>query len=95
MAPAGYVSIEGRFAWEYHNELILLVQHTERRAKADDPMQRIMSIDGNADSMKIATTDIRLARAIGETLHEAYKGDLDFHYDEDEYTLRVRWQRWT
>ncbi len=93
-AAAGYVSIEGRFAREYHAELQLLVQTLEKRTASQHPMQRIMGIEDHPDRILVTTTDIHLARSIGEALHLAYKGNLDLHYNETRYLLRVRWQRW-
>jgi hypothetical protein len=46
------------------------------------------------DRMPVTTTDIHLARSIGEALHQSCKGNLDFHYNETKYLLRVRWQHW-
>ena len=45
------------------------------------------------DKLMITTTDIHLARGIGEALEHAYRGELAFHYNKAEYLLRVRWQR--
>lgn len=91
--PAGYVSIEGQFAHDHREELLNLIRHLETREKAEHPLQRIMSIEEQGDNLMITTTDIHLARGIGEALQNAYKGALDFHYNDAEYLLRVRWQR--
>ena len=91
--PAGYVSIEGQFAREHRDELLSRARNLEAREKAEHPLQRIMSIEEQDDKLVIATTDIHLARGIGEALEHAYKGALDFHYNKAEYLLRVRWQR--
>ena len=91
--PAGYVSVEGEFARQHRDELLGLVRHLEAREKAEHPLQRIMSIDRQNEKMLITTTDIHLARDIGEAFEHAYRGELEFHYNRDEYLLRVRWQR--
>ena len=39
------------------------------------------------------TTDIHLPRRIGEALHHAHRGELDFHYDKEAYAIRVSWRR--
>lgn len=91
--PAGYVSIEGTFARDHREEAIHLARHLESREKAEHPLQRIMSIDEQDGNVLITTTDIHLARDIGEALRDAYKGELEFHYNKDEYLLRVRWRR--
>ena len=91
--PAGYVSIEGPFSQSHRDELVNLVRHLERREKAEHPLKRIMAIEEDGGKLLITTTDIHLARAIGEALHDAYKGELDFHYNKEEYLLRIRWRR--
>ncbi|WP_025917571.1 BCAM0308 family protein [Herminiimonas sp. CN] len=91
--PAGYVSIEGEFAQKHSEEVRSLIQNVEAHEKSEHPLQRIMSIEENAGNLLITTTDIHLARGIGEALHNAYKGDLNFHYNKSEYLLRVHWQR--
>lgn len=91
--PAGYISIEGPFAREHRDELLSRVRHLETREKAQHPLQRIISIEEQDDKLMVTTTDIHLARGIGEALEHAYRGELAFHYNKAEYLLRVRWQR--
>jgi hypothetical protein len=43
--------------------------------------------------MEITTTDAHLGRGIGEALHHAYQGDLDYHYTDKKYLVRVHWRR--
>ncbi|OGB25689.1 MAG: ATPase [Burkholderiales bacterium RIFCSPLOWO2_02_FULL_57_36] len=91
--PAGYVTVEGRFAQDHREEMLNLVRNLETREKAEHPLKRIMAIEEQGDKLEITTTDIHLARGIGEALQHAYKGDLDFHYNKDEYLVRVHWRR--
>lgn len=91
--PAGYVTVEGEFAQSHRDELLNLVRHLEQREKTEHPLKRIMAIDEADGKLLITTTDIHLARQIGEALHHAYQGDLDFHYNKEQYLLRIRWQR--
>lgn len=91
--PAGYVSIEGEFGREHRDEVLSLARNLETREKAEHPLQRIMDVEEQDDKLMITTTDIHLARNIGEALENAYKGELEFHYLKEEYLLRVRWKR--
>lgn len=91
--PAGYVTVQGQFAHDHREEVISLVRNLETHEKAEHPLKRIMSIEAQDDKLEITTTDIHLARGIGEALEHAYKGDLDYHYNKDQYLLRVHWQR--
>ena len=70
-----------------------LVHHVETRERAEHPLNRIMAVEEKDGAALVTTTDIHLARDIGEALHHAYKGDLEFHYNPQEYLLRVSWTR--
>lgn len=91
--PAGFVMIQGDFAHNHRDEMLSLIHHLETREKSEHPLKRIMWIDYQEDGITITTTDIHLARTIGEALHRAYKGDLDYQFNDAEYLLRVHWKR--
>ena len=52
-----------------------------------------MDIENVEDGVSITTTGIHLARAIGDAMHDGYKGKLEFHYNKEENLLRVHWAR--
>ena len=52
-----------------------------------------MNIEEQHGTTVLKTTDIHLPRRIGEALHRAYEGKLDFHYEEESYFIRVAWNR--
>jgi hypothetical protein len=52
-----------------------------------------MAIEETADGIVVTTASVHLARAIGEALEHAWKGELDYHYNEGENLLRVMWRR--
>ena len=91
--PAGYISIQGDFAHEHRDEMLSLIHHLETREKSEHPLKRIMWIEYQEGGVTITTTDIYLARSIGEALRLAYKGKLDYQFNENEYLLRVHWTR--
>ncbi len=91
--PAGFVTIQGDFAHDHRDEMLSLIHHLETREKAEHPLRRIMWIEYQEDGVTITTTDIYLARSIGEALLRAYKGDLDYDFNDSEYLLRVCWKR--
>ena len=91
--PAGYVTVSGPFFKDHREELLQLAKNEEERAKAEHPLKRIMNIEDQDDGIQITTTDIPLARGIGEALHHAYQGELEYHYNEQENLLRVVWER--
>ncbi|WP_372526286.1 BCAM0308 family protein [Piscinibacter sp.] len=91
--PAGFVTLEGDFFAQHRDELMKLVNNRAERAKAEHPLQRIMAIEDTAGGALITTTDIHLARGIGEALHHAHQGELKFHYEQGQTLLRVHWNR--
>jgi NMD protein affecting ribosome stability and mRNA decay len=91
--PAGYVMIKGEFIGKHRDEIIALITSMEGREKAEHPLQRIMAIEDVRDGLQVTTTDSRLARGIGEALHDAYKGDLKLRYSRDENLMRATWRR--
>ena len=70
-----------------------LVHNVEKRERTEHPLKRIMAVEEEDSATLVTTTDIHLARGIGEALHHAYQGDLAFHYNPQEYLLRISWER--
>ena len=74
-------------------EILNLVHNHEMKENAEHPLHRIMGIEEHPNSIVVSTTDIHLPQRIGESLHHAHKGELDIHYDEEGYFVRVNWVR--
>lgn len=91
--PAGFVILDGDFATAHRDEILNLVRHLEQRERREHPLQRIMAIEETDGGLRVTTTDIHLARDLGAALHAAYKGKLEYHYNDAEYLLRVHWTR--
>jgi len=92
--PAGIVTLKGAFIREHKTEMLNLARNLETAEKATHPLNRIMTIDEqDPDVLVITTTDIHLPRRIGEAVERAFHGELKVHYDENNYFVRVDWQR--
>ena len=89
--PAGFLTMKGEFFRSHRDEIMHLVRNHELHERAEHPLKRIMAIEEKGDSTLVTTTDIHLARGIGEALHHAYQGELDFHYNPEQNLLRVGW----
>jgi len=89
--PAGYVTLNGDFFAAHEQEILKQIHNHEAKEKATHPLQRIMSIEKTEHGTLVTTTDIHLARGIGEALHNAYQGELEFHYNPEQNLLRVNW----
>lgn len=91
--PAGTLTVRGAFVDQHKDEIVHLIRHQEELEKGEHPLHRIMDIDEQPGEITVTTTDIHLPRRIGEALHHAYQGALDFRYEEEAYFLRVAWTR--
>jgi NMD protein affecting ribosome stability and mRNA decay len=89
--PAGYVNLAGAYVADHRAEVLSMVHNLELKEKAEHPLQRVMKIEENSSGMLITTTDVHLARAIGDTLHRAHGGKLEVKYNADENLIRVSW----
>jgi hypothetical protein len=52
-----------------------------------------MAIAADGAGVLVTTTDAHLARRMGDALHDAYKGELEYHYNPEDNLLRVLWSR--
>jgi len=91
--PAGRLTLSGGFIERHKPEILNLARNQEEQEKAERPLHRIMAIEKEPGEVVITTTDIHLPRRIGEALHSAYDGDLDYRYDEETSFVRVNWRR--
>ncbi|MDJ0846982.1 MAG: BCAM0308 family protein [Myxococcota bacterium] len=91
--PGGYLNLVGPFARQHRDEIVALARSVESREKGEHPLKRIMDVVDEEDGMLVTTTDPRLARNIGDAIHRAYQGELDYEYSRDESLLRVSWTR--
>lgn len=91
--PAGFVRLRGPFVREHQEELLKRVRHCEEAERREHPLQRIMAVEARDEGLLVTTTDAHLARRIGDALHDAYKGELEYRYSKDDSLLRVTWSR--
>jgi len=89
--PAGFLTLKGEFMRTHHDEIMNLVRNHEKHERAEHPLKRIMAVEEKAGTTLVTTTDIHLARGIGEALHHAYQGELEYHYNPEQNLLRVNW----
>lgn len=91
--PAGFVTLSGPFLAAHREEIVNLVHNEEKHERDEHPLKRIMGTEEKDGSLLVTTTDIHLARSIGEAVHHAYQGELAFHYNREQNLLRVSWVR--
>lgn len=91
--PAGYLTLRGTFLAAHRDEILSRLRHCEEAEKREHPLERIMKIQSEGGAVLVTTTDTHLARRMGDALHDAFKGELEFHYNKEENLLRVDWSR--
>lgn len=91
--PAGELTLSGAFVVEHADEIVGLVRNVEAAEKREHPLQRLIGVEKAGGSIVVTTTDIHLPRRLGHAIVDAYKGDLDTHYDESGYFVRMAWKR--
>ena len=91
--PAGVVRLGGGFLAAHKQELLSLLRNVEKKEKDRHPLRRIMQITENDTGVEATTTDVHLARRLGEALRRSYHGTLGIAHPTGEYLVRVRWQR--
>jgi NMD protein affecting ribosome stability and mRNA decay len=89
--PAGVVELRGALGRQQKEEIVRLARHQEEAEKGEHPLNRIITIDEDADGIVINTTDIHLPRRIGEAVERAFHGNLNEVFDEGGYFVRVNW----
>jgi hypothetical protein len=90
--PAGLVTLAGQIVGQHGAEMIRLARHQEETEKAEHPLNRIIDVQDEGGQIVITTTDIHLARRIGEAQKRAFRGTLELSYDKDSYFVRVNWR---
>ena len=91
--PAGHVQLSGEFFDAHREEVLARVKNVEQAEKGRHPLERIMEISANGPGMIVTTTDTHLARRIADAVHDAFKGELEYHYNREENLLRAHWKR--
>ena len=91
--PAGSLWISGAFATAHREEIEHLLRHVEQREKTQHPLERIMDLRVEGESLRVDTTGVRLVHSLGRALHHAYQGELDLAPTGAERPIRVHWRR--
>ncbi|MGD8515256.1 MAG: BCAM0308 family protein [Granulosicoccaceae bacterium] len=91
--PAAFLTLRGEFFMEHRDEIMNLVHNYEQRERLEHPLKRIMGSEEQEDGFVMTFTDAHLARGIGDAIHHAYEGDVDYQYTKEDIMLRVTWER--
>lgn len=90
---AGELTVTGAFVREHRADIEALLKAEARIETDEHPLNRVGGTESFEDGMRLVTTDVHLARRLGEALFNAYEGDLDITYPPGAETVTVRWTR--
>lgn len=90
----GSVMLAGDFFAAHKGEILNRIRHEEARARAKNPLERIIAIKEMDGRAEILTTNEKLAQRIGLGLKKAFKGSVKYLWSRGNKLLRVRWSRW-
>lgn len=91
--PAGILTLSGEFLAQHKDEIMNLIRNKAEQEGKEHPLKRIMDMEEQEGELVITFTDAHLPRGIGEALHRAYEGELDYEYTKEDIMLRVSWHR--
>ncbi len=91
--PAGEVRLSGIYLIKHKEEIENLVNKLVKEAKERSPGKRMIDMKKTDEELCMTLTDDHLARHIGDALHRAYKGDLQFTYSDEQKFVRLSWHR--
>jgi len=91
--PSGIVTLSGNYWLAHEEEILNLVRNEEGRGNGVNPLERIMDIRREGDTLIIETTKEKLAQRIGHRLHSAHKGTVDYRWSDTNHLVRVYWER--
>ena len=91
--PAGTIRLSGAYFASHRDEVLRLARNEEFREKRLHPLQRIIAIRDVRGATEVTTTDVHVARRIGDALYHAFLGTLEIRYSPEEYRVRIQWRR--
>ena len=91
--PAGVVTLSGDYLLQHEEVILNAVRNIEAKARAKNPLARIMEIGQEGKVLTIRTTHEKLAEKLGREIYKSHSGTLNFQWSEDESFVRVNWSR--
>ncbi len=89
----GFITIEGEFQKAHKDEIIHLMRNKEERAMHFNPLDRIIEIKDKEGKIEVTTTTEKLAQRIGQMLHKAFDGEVEYKWSSDVKLARDIWKR--
>ena len=90
--PAAVLLMQGSCVAAHGDEIAALARETESRVRALHPLRRVLRVQQHSGGMRISTSSMYLARDIAAALHHAFRGELQYLYNQEQNALRIIWK---
>jgi len=78
---------------EHRRDILGLLRKEAARAKAMNPLVRIMKIEDAGSELRVFTTNTALAQRMGREMEGAYQGKAHYSWSHRDKMVRVSWER--
>jgi hypothetical protein len=92
--PGGELRLAGMASSERH-EIVRILRNEEERARAKNPLERIMHFGEVNGDWRVETTTEKLAQRLGRAVRKARGGSVVFKWSHNNKFVRVRWEKGT
>lgn len=89
----GVMTLRGSYLWTHVTEICNLLRHAEERVRVKNPLERILRMEQEGDTLVIETTADKLVEHLGRALHKAHQGELHVTWNDGHEACRVQWAR--
>jgi NMD protein affecting ribosome stability and mRNA decay len=90
--PGGELRLAG-FDSAERREIARILRNEEDRARAKNPLERIMRMEAADGGWKIETTTEKLAQRLGRAVHKARGGSVEYKWSHNNKFVRVLWEK--
>lgn len=89
----GIVNLTGKFLPTHMEDIYNVIKRTEKNSIKKNPLGRIMDMEDIRGGVRISTTTVEFARKLGDAIHKAYKGDIEYKWSDGQKMARINWKR--
>ena len=89
----GVLTLSGSFLTSHRDDIVNRIHNVEKAVKDEHPLQRVMSIVEEGDTVEIFTTSEHLVARLGKSLKRDFKGELEITFADEDKFARVSWKR--
>jgi hypothetical protein len=90
--PGGELRLAG-FDTAERREIARILRNEEERARAKNPLERIMRMQAADGGWTIETTTEKLAQRLGRAVHKARGGKVQYKWSRNNKFVRVLWEK--